>query len=330
YKGLKNSSMEVNAYAYPFIDKTLLRQTLPYLSYLTPFTYGITYSGGLVDLNDEELISTAREYRTASLMHLSTLTENGNFSNELASRVLNNQAVQNTLIENVIITMKAKGYYGLDIDFEFVFPEEAQLYIAFVQNATRKLNALGYEVVCALAPKTFAAQPGLLYEGHDYAGLGAAANAVLLMTYEWGYTYGPPLAVAPLPSVRAVVNFAVNEIPPAKIFLGVPNYGYDWTLPFIQGESKAQSISNQYAVDIARRYGAEIKFDERSQSPFFNYIDDEGRQHEVWFEDARSIREKLALVPEYGMRGVGYWNAMRPFPQNWLVLNALYNIKTLI
>lgn len=67
---------------------------------------------------------------------------------------------------------------------------------------------------------------------------------------------------------------------------------------------------------------------EYAQSPFFNYIDENGRQHEVWFEDARSIRAKLALVPEYGLRGAGYWNAMRHFPQNWLVLNALYDVRS--
>ena len=49
--------------------------------------------------------------------------------------------------------------------------------------------------------------------------------------------------------------------------------------------------------------------------------------HEVWFEDARSIRAKLALVTEFGFLGIGYWNLMRPFPQNWLVLNALYRIR---
>lgn len=145
--------------------------------------------------------------------------------------------------------------------------------------------------------------------------------------HQCAYTYGPPLAVAPIPNVRAVLDYAVTEIDPAKIFLGIPNYGYDWTLPFVQGTSRARSISSQEAIAIAARYGAAIQFDERAQSPFFNYIDANGRQHEVWFEDARSIRAKLALVPEYRLRGVGYWNAMRHFPQNWLVLNALYDIR---
>ena len=135
------------------------------------------------------------------------------------------------------------------------------------------------------------------------------------------------MAVAPLPNVRRVVEYAITEIPAEKLWLGVPNYGYDWTLPFVQGESKARSISNQYAVSLARRYGATIQFSDYSQSPWFRYFDENGREHEVWFEDARSIKAKLALIPEYGMSGAGYWNLMRPFPQNWLVLDSLYQIR---
>lgn len=77
----------------------------------------------------------------------------------------------------------------------------------------------------------------------------------------------------------------------------------------------------------AARYYAAIRFDESVQAPWFRYVDERGQEHEVWFEDARSIRAKLSLVPEYGLRGVGYWNLMRPFPQNWVILNALYHIR---
>lgn len=327
YEQAKEGALSVNGYAYPFIDPALLRATVPYLTYLTPFTYGITPQGGLVDLDDARLIAAANGGGAAALMHLSTLTEEGGFSNELAHLVLTDANVQQTLIDNVERTLAAKGYRGLDVDFEFVFAEDALPYAAFIRALAQRLNPLGYPVVVALAPKTSATQPGLLYEGHNYAALGAAANQVLLMTYEWGYTYGPPMAVAPLPNVRRVVEYALTEIPAEKIWLGVPNYGYDWPLPFVQGETRAQSISNQYAVSLALRYGAEIRFDRTAQTPWFRYTDESGTVHEVWFEDARSIRAKLALIPEYGLVGAGYWNLMRPFPQNWRVLNALYEIR---
>lgn len=328
FTGEKEGVLSVNAYAYPYIDKDLLRETVPYLTYLTPFTYGITPQGGLVDLNDQVLIAMAQDGGAAPLMHLSTLTEEGGFSNDLAHLVLTDQEVQNRLIANLERQLAQRGYRGLDVDFEFVFPEDAIPYAQFIHNLATRLNPLGYPVIAALAPKTSADQPGLLYEGHNYRAIGAAANEVLLMTYEWGYTYGPPMAVAPLPNVRRVVEYALTEIPAEKIWLGIPNYGYDWPLPFVQGQTKATSISSQQAVARAVRYGAVIQYDDYAQSPWFRYMDENGVEHEVWFEDARSIKAKLALIPQYGLLGAGYWNLMRDFPQNWRVLNGLYEIRT--
>lgn len=150
---------------------------------------------------------------------------------------------------------------------------------------------------------------------------------IQFLPYEWGYTYGPPMAVAPLPNVRAVLDYAVTAIPPGKIYLGLSNYGYDWPLPFIQGETRAQSISNQRAIELAVRYGVAIEYDETAQAPFFHYTDAVGVVHEVWFEDARSIDAKLRLIAEYGFRGAGIWNLMRPFSQTWLVLDSLYGVE---
>ena len=149
----------------------------------------------------------------------------------------------------------------------------------------------------------------------------------ILHSYEWGYTYGPPMAVAPIPNVRAVLDYAVTEIPPEKIFLGVPNYGYDWPLPFVQGVTRAQSISNQRAIELAVEHRIAIQYDETAQSPFFHYTDENGTVHEVWFEDARSMAAKLELIAEYGLRGAGFWNLMRPFSQTWLTLDSLYDIE---
>lgn len=326
YSQPKTGAFEINGYAYPYIDTALLRSVLPYLSYLTLFTYGFDGEGNLIGLDDEVALRLAREYEVRPIMLLSTYTGNG-FSNDLSSQLFASPETQTRLIANILTNMRTKGYAGLDIDFEYVKAAEAQDYVNFVRTVRNALSAEGYPVWVALAPKTYAAQPGLLYEGHDYAALGAAADSVLLMTYEWGYTYSEPMAVAPVDKVRAVLDYAVTEIPARKIFMGIPNYGYDWTLPYIAGQTRARSVSNPGAAELAASNGAEILFDETAQSPFFNYNSD-GSAHEVWFEDARSVRSKLALVNEYGFRGGSYWNLMRPFPQNWLVLNALYNIIT--
>jgi spore germination protein len=78
-------------------------------------------------------------------------------------------------------------------------------------------------------------------------------------------------------------------------------------------------IGNVEAVQIAAENGAEIQFSDIAQTPFFTYTR-EGISHEVWFEDVRSIEAKINLAKEYNLWGVGYWNLMRPFRANWLLL----------
>lgn len=326
YAGEKLGGTYTNGYAYPFIRQTLLSSTLPYMSQLTPFTYGIDAAGGLLPLDDGELLSEARRLGTAPLMHLSTLTEDGHFSSERAVMILTDSGLRYQLIRQIVETISRKGYQGLDVDFEYIPPRQREDYARFIRELRAQLAPSGLPVVVALAPKTNAQQRGLLYEAHDYALLGAAADFVLLMTYEWGYTYGPPMAVAPLPNVRQVLDYAVTEIPREKIYLGVPYYGYDWPLPFRQGETRARSLSNQAAVDLAVARGADIQYDETSQAPWFHYTAEDGTTHEVWFEDARSLSAKLRLIREYGLHGAGYWSLMRPYPQGWTLLNALYDV----
>ena len=324
YSAEKLGGISTNGYAYPFIAPRQLGAVLPYMTYVTPFTYGITAQGGLLPLDDGRILSEAARLGTAPLMHLSTLTEDDNFSSERAALLLSDRQRQEELIAQMEAVIAEKGYQGVDVDFEYIPGAQREAYAAFVSRLRERVAPL--PVLVALAPKTWADQPGLLYEGHDYALLGAAADYVLLMTYEWGYTYGPPMAVAPLPNVRQVVEYALSEIPQEKIYLGIPDYGYDWPLPYRRGETRARSISNQRAVEIAVERRVEIAFDQRAQSPWFRYTDG-GVTHEVWFEDARSMSAKLGLVSEYGLHGAGYWNLMRPNPQGWTVLNALYDVE---
>ena len=187
------------------------------------------------------------------------------------------------------------------------------------------MNEAGYTVSVALPPKISDDQAGLFYEGIDYAGLGAAADSVLLMTYEWGYAGSPPMAVAPLDQVRRVTEYAVTRISPAKIGLGIPNYGYDWTLPSGKDAPRARTVGNVEAVQQAAEKGAEIFFDETAQTPYYSYIED-GVTHEVWFEDVRSIAAKFSLIGEYGLRGAGYWQLMRLFRANGILAEDTFRI----
>ncbi len=324
--GPKLGTFAVNGYAYPNIDLRVLRKTLPYLTYLSVFSYGFDRMGRILPQNADLLTRMARQYGVRPLLVLTTLGEDGQFSGERAHQLFQDQAARGALIENLAQTIASQGFAGVDIDFEYIPPEDAAAYAAFVRDVRARIEPPGYTVLVALAPKTSAEQRGLLYEAHDYRALGEAANNVLLMTYEWGYALSEPMAVAPIDKVEQVVRFATSAIPPDKIFLGIPNYGYDWTLPYVRGQSRARTVGNVQAVEQAVQVGAPIQYDETAQSPHYNYWRDRA-EHEVWFEDARSIRAKLALAGEYRLRGVSIWNIMRYFPQLWLVLNNLYEIE---
>lgn len=315
-------------YAYPFISPWVLRETLPYLTSLLVFSYGFTTEGNLIPpaVDADWMVREALALESEPILVLTPFGPDGRFNNNLIHVMLTNETAKETLIGELLVLVEEKGYAGVDVDFEYILAEDRDLFTSFVGELRQRMNERGYTVSVALAPKTSADQQGLLYEGKDYRGLGEAANEVLLMAYEWGYTYGPAMAVAPLNKVRQVVEYALTEIAPEKINLGIPNYGYDWINPFVRGESKAVTIGNVEAVQIAIENDAVIQFDETAQSPYFLYTREE-QEHEVWFEDARSMRAKFALVEEYGLKGIGVWQIMRLFRAMWVEFADQYSIS---
>lgn len=323
----KLGTIEVNGYTFPSINNDLLDSVLPYLTYLSIFSYHILPSGNLQTINDEEIINQALNHDVAPLMVITNIGENGSFNSDLAHLFLTDNNLQNTLINNILNILNSKNYKGLNIDFEYIYPEDKELYNDFLKKIQPILNQNNYILITALAPKTSANQSGLLYEAHDYEQHGQIANRVILMTYEWGYAYSEPMAISPINKVEKVLNYATTEIPSTKILMGIPNYGYNWKIPFIKG-IRATSISNVDAINTARDNKVNINYDNTSQAPYFNYMKD-NQEHQVWFEDARSITSKLLLAKQYNLAGVSYWTIDKLFPQNWLILSHLFNIQKL-
>lgn len=261
-----------------------------YLTYLAPFSYQANRDGSLTPPPLDNFKEIAEKNNTR-LMLVVTNLEMGTFSGELGHILLTVQNVQNNLLDNIVNTATTEGYNDVHFDFEFLPPEDREAYNSFLRRAKERFSQAGLTLSTAVAPKTSAEQSGTLYQAHDYAAHGEIADFVILMTYEWGYSAGPAQAVSPLNEVRKVVEYALTEMPADKIVLGQNLYGYDWTLPFVEGGEYARAISPQQAITIARENNVAIQFNETAQAPFFTYTDSTGREHEVWFEDARSIQE---------------------------------------
>ena len=322
-----NPLIEVNAYITRMNEQgrqeVLTRGNL--FTYLSPFSYGVGEDGSLLNLQDTLVLQGASATNSSPLLTITNTVE-GTFSSDRAAAILRNSATQDTLLTNIVTKMKEKNYTGLNIDFEYVFPEDRENYNAFLRKAVSRLHPEGYTVSTALAPKVSADQEGLLYEAHDYEAHGEIVDFVVLMTYEWGWSGGRPWAIAPISEVRKVLDYAVTAIPPEKILMGVPLYGRDWRIPWVQG-TYARTVNPKAAVALAAQYGVSIQYHETYQSPFYRYTDEGGQQHEVWFEDARSVQAKYDTVKEYGLRGVSYWVLGIPFPQNWPVLQDQFRVR---
>ncbi|CQR45775.1 Spore germination protein YaaH [Paraliobacillus sp. PM-2] len=325
-------TIESNAYIEPFgntVSTTLenaAEKNTPYLTYLAPFSYRVNRKGNLIapPLNNFAAIANKND---ATLMLVVTNLEEGAFSAELGNLIVTDQAVQDTLLTDIIETAKKIGFRDIHFDFEFLPVTAKESYNTFLRKAKDRLAKEGLLMSTALAPKTSSEQKGEWYEAHDYQAHGEIADFVVLMTYEWGYSGGPPLAVSPIDKVREVVEYALTEMPASKIMLGQNLYGYDWTLPYEPGGEYAKAVSPQQAILLARDNNVAIEFDQEAQAPFFFYTDKDGKRHEVWFEDARSIQSKFDLIKELNLRGISYWKLGLAFPQNWLLLEDNFAIK---
>ncbi len=322
--------INVNGYIYMLGEQqaAIVRENGRDLTYLSPFAYRIREDGSLEQIYDTPSISAAYAERVVPMMAITNFTAT-ELGHNLAHVVLSSPEIQERLFDNIITIMRNKGYRGLNIDFENVLPADRELYNNFLVRAVNRLHREGYFVSSALAPKTSAQQVGLLYEAHDYEAHGRIVDFVILMTYEWGYRLGPPQAISPLNEIRRVLDYAVSVIPRQKIYFGFQLYARDWLLPHVQGR-QAETFSNQEAIRRAVRYGAVIQYDTVAQSPFFRYRDEQGRMHEVWFEDARSAQAKFNTVKDYGLSGISYWALGYPFPQNWVLLRDNFTVRKLI
>lgn len=316
----------INGYAYPSINANALNCALPFLTFLSPFSYSLTPQGELIAIDDSDLIYRAFRSAVMPIMVVTNIFEGG-FDTEALSAILADEESTSRLIDSILFELDMKGYYGVNMDMEYISPSDREAYNTFLRRLSPRLHERGFILLTALAPKISADQQGLLYEAHDYAAQGEIADYVIIMTYEWGYTYGPPMAVSPLNEVRRVLEYAVTEIPSEKIIMGMPNYGYDWTLPFTSGTA-ARTVGFIEATELAQEHGSEIKFDEQAQTPYFNYTVN-GVQHVVWFDDPRSIEAKLELIDEYDLAGASYWTINRCYVPNWLILQNMFEIVKL-
>lgn len=332
YETEKKGTITTNAFAFPYIDQSVLRIVLPYLSFLTIYSYGLTPQGALIQIDDQAIIDLARSYSVAPAMMISTELRIGVYNTELTHRILTNVTAQNRLIQNVIDNILSKGYISINVNFGKIYIEDKRAYVDFINNMVNQLYDAGLRITVTIDPNTNM-ESRFIYEGHDYAGLGKKVNSVLINTFSIGAYLGPTMPIAPINVMREIFDYAVTQISHDKMYFGIPTYGYEWRFPYIPGQSEPHILRIESAIELAVQVGAQIQYDEVSQAPFYQFSEvtpTEEINHIVWFEDARSINAKLSLIPEYQFPGTTALNAMSFFQQLWLEINIQFDIRRYI
>lgn len=324
-KSEKRGMIEVNGFAFPNMTDDILAKTLPYLTYLSIFSCEVTAAGQLKHIDDQKCVAACKKWHVLPVLVITNIDGEKGFSSNIARAIITDENVQMNLIENILNRLKENGYAGIDVDFENIYAEDKEGFNEFMAKMTDTLHNHGYCVSSQLTPRTKDKRSAQLYEAHDYAAHGATVDYVTLMGYERGGGHKAPAAVASMPELKVGLDYAMSQMGSEMILMGIPNYGYDWKLPYGSGEA-AKTVGNYQAVSLARHYGAQIEYDKQAMAPFFNYYDESSTPHHVWFEDARSIRAKLNVPFHHNLGGISYWTVNWYFPQNWLVLSGLYDV----
>ncbi len=307
---------DVNGYLIPSgteHDSQVVRESGE-LTYVTIFSYRASPAGDIIALPSQQALTEIKARGIAPLLCVTNF-DGSNFNTELAHTILSNATLRQKVIAAIHQVLTSQGFRGINIDFEHMQPSDRPLYNEFIRELYQHMNPLGYSVSIAMGPKT-RDEPGAAWMGaFDYKTLGSIVDFIMLMTYEWGWVGGPPMAIAPIDQVRAVLEYATSVIPADKILMGIATYGYDWRIPDTPN-NLATGVSPNRAQNLAIERGTTVRFDPLSASPTFRYWVG-SQEHEIWYEDPRSIMAKLHLVYEMGLRGISFWVLGQPFPQMW-------------
>ncbi|MGG3891237.1 glycosyl hydrolase family 18 protein [Metabacillus fastidiosus] len=325
------SKYEAEGFSYitpstPERNQMIVQTFAPINTFFGIFEYHVLEDGSLSTLNDQQLIRLSRENKVAPLAVITNLTPTG-FSPELTRRVLSSPEIRERLINNIYNLVKTKNYAGVNIDFERIRESERDLYSGFLRSLSERLRPERYYTSVAVPAKTSDDIPWL--KGYDYGGIGAAVDFVFIMAYDWHEASSPPGPVAPIGEVRQTIEYALNHMRGNKIILGVPRYGYDWTMSDGAVES-ARAVSVSRAVETAMKYQVPIQYSTEYQQPFFQYRDETGKRHIVWYEDARARAQKFQVVVDYRLRGVGAWQLGLHFPQSAILFKEFFTTKKII
>ncbi|KAA9160915.1 peptidoglycan hydrolase [Amycolatopsis acidicola] len=276
------------------------------LTEASPWLYGLDERGNVVLQQGQARTDGAAQIarlRDAGIEVTPTIANvsDGHWQSALVSRILHDPEAARRHVTDVVALVERERYTGIDIDYEELTGADRDAFSGFVTQLADALHANGKRLSVDVFAKTTDAGYDQRNQAQDYAALGRAADQVRLMAYDYHWQTSAPGPIAPVSWVRSVLEYAVTQIPRAKIVLGIPLYGYDWV------GHDGTPVSWLQVYGRSREFQAQVEWDGVSESPHLTYVDGQQVRHELWFENAYSASAKLDLAREFRIGGVFLW-----------------------
>lgn len=237
----------------------------------------------------------------ASVMLMGWSSEGRAQLHELLSSAENRQR----LIENLRVYALSQGCDGINIDMEGIPTADRDNFSLFMQELYQVLHEEGLTVSVAAPAKVAGSS---WHAGFDYSAMGDCVDYLIIMAYD--YSTSAPGASAPISWVEQVVSYARTYVPTEKIILGIGLYGRDWNVEKNTCTTVYQSTLDQL---LASSRSKVLGFDPNTFTPYIDYLDDNGSQHRVWYENRKSLDEKMAVALENNLPGVSFWRLSGAF-----------------
>ena len=254
---------------------------------------------------------------------LMPLVTNPGFDRSSAHALLHNVPAQERAAKSLAQTAELNQYVGWQLDFEGMEPADKPAYTRFAARVAAQMHHGHRLLSVAVVPRFSDVYPdkssapfhtGEWGAAFDFRGLARAADFLVLMAYDQHTPSTPPGPVAGYDWVKAGLDYATRRVPASKLLLGVPLYGREWVET--SGGTTAHSLAykdlNLYLDDPR----SERSWDDLLRTASFKLHDGETLRT-AWFDDARSLREKLKLAQSYHLRGYAAWRVGMEDPGFW-------------
>ncbi|SMB92425.1 Spore germination protein YaaH [Desulfonispora thiosulfatigenes DSM 11270] len=205
------------------------------------------------------------------------------------------------LSEDILKELLKYNLDGINIDIENLTYEDREAFTTFISILKQKLTPHNLTLSIAVGAIDKPTTVGWK-STFDLKKLSIYADYIVVMAYDEHWEGGGPGPVASIPWVKRCTDYMLTQIPKEKYILGVPFYGRMWT-----NEQNGVGITYPTLTKKIQENNAQVKWNNEFKTPYVKYKNAEGNNVEIWFENAKSLKEKFELVNKYDIAGVAGW-----------------------